>query len=77
MTVVKFSLATSTKKDGKEVPEWHQVVAFKKLALLCMEYLKKGKRVLVLGRLKTTQWEDTDGVKRYKTEIVAEDVTFL
>ncbi len=76
-TVVHFSLATNTKKGGKEVPQWHNIVAFNKLGELCAEHLEKGKRVMVSGSLNPKQWEADDGTKRYKTEIVAEDVVFL
>jgi single-strand DNA-binding protein len=83
--VANFSVATSTewkdKNTGekKELTEWHRVVAFRKLAEICGEYLAKGRQVYVEGRLQTRKWEDTKnpGVTRYTTEIVANDVQFL
>lgn len=80
--VVQFSLATSEAvrtDDGKweERPEWHRVVAFERLAENCAKFLGKGSQVYIEGRLRTRQWEDTQGVKRYSTEIVARDIQFL
>ena len=83
--VVNFSVATSQewkdKNTGekKELTEWHRIVAFRKLAEICGEYLAKGRQVYVEGRLQTRKWEDTKnpGVTRYTTEIVANDVQFL
>ena len=53
------------------------VVAFRKLGELCNQYLQKGRRVYVEGRLQTRTWEGQDGQKRYTTEVVAGDVQFL
>ena len=83
--VVNFSVATSQewkdKNTGekKELTEWHRIVAFRKLAEICGEYLAKGRQVYVEGRLQTRKREDTKnpGVTRYTTEIVANDVQFL
>ena len=80
--VVNFSIATSEewkdKNTGekKEKTEWHRIVAFRKLAEICGEYLSNGKQVYVEGKLQTRSWEK-DGVTRYTTEIVASDVQFL
>ncbi len=74
--VCNFSVATSesyTPKDGGdrvEKTEWHNIVAFDKLAEICGEYLYKGKQVYIEGRIQTSNWEK-DGVKHYKTEIIA------
>ena len=83
--VVNFSVATSQewkdKNTGekKELTEWHRIVAFRKLAEICGQYLAKGRQVYVEGRLQTRKWEDTKnpGVTRYTTEIVANEVQFL
>ena len=80
--VAKFNVATDEpekQSDGtwKERPEWHRVVAFGKTAENCGTYLTKGKQVYVEGRLRTNAWEDSQGVKRYTTEIVAREVKFL
>jgi len=80
--VANFSVATSQewrdKNTGekKELTEWHRIVAFRRLAEICGEYLSKGRQVYVEGRLQTRSWEK-DGVTRYTTEIVANDVQFL
>ncbi len=80
--VANFSIATSESwndKNGQrqERTEWHRIVAWGKLAELCGEYLAKGRQVYVEGRLQTRNWEDRDGNKRYTTEIIANQVTFL
>jgi len=80
--VANFSIATSEswndKSSGekKESTEWHRIVAWKKLAETCGEYLKKGKEVYIEGRLKTRSW-DKDGVKHYMTEIHASYMQML
>lgn len=75
--VANFSVATSRtwKQEGekKEETEFHNVVAFGKLAEIINQYLKKGQLVMIQGRLKTSSWEK-DGAKKYKTEIIAEQM---
>src|ERR1051325_4567792 len=68
-----------TDKSGerKEQTEWHRVVVWGKQAENCSQYLSKGRQVYVEGRLRTRQWDDKDGNKRYTTEIVAQTVQFL
>ncbi len=63
--------------DWQEETEFHNIVVWSKLAERCAEQLAKGKKVYVEGRLRTRSWETPEGEKRYKTEIVAEDVIFL
>ena len=80
--VVNFNIATSerwTGKDGnkEEKTEWHRIVAFRKLAEICSEYLFKGKQVYIEGRLQTRKWEDREGVTRYTTEVVADQMVML
>ncbi len=80
--VTNFNVAASrrfTGSDGerKEETEWFRVVAFRKLGELCNQYLQKGRRVYVEGRLQTRSWEGQDGQKRYTTEVIAADVQFL
>ena len=83
LPVVNFSLATDepfVDKEGKrqERTSWHQIVAIGKLALICHEYLKKGRQVFVEGRLRYSEWEGSlDGRKQHRTEIVASRVQFL
>lgn len=74
--VCNFSLATSEKHKDKTVTEWHNIVAFSKLADISSKYLKKGSLVYISGKLKTRSWEK-DGHKNYTTEIVANSVQFL
>ncbi len=79
--VCKFSLATSrrfTSKDGQkqEKTEWHRIVAWRKLAEICGQYLSKGKQVVIEGRIEYGSYEK-DGVKHYTTDIVAENMQML
>lgn len=79
--VASFSVATNrawTDGNGerKEAVEYHEIVAWGKLGELVAQYLAKGRKVMVIGRLQTQSWEK-DGVKRQRTEIVASDVNFL
>lgn len=80
--VANLRLATNrswTGKDGQkqEQTEWHSVVAWGKLAEIIEQYLKKGDQVYFEGRLQTSSWEDKSGEKRYKTEIVAQEMQML
>jgi len=80
--VANFSIATSDewtdKNSGekKERTEWHRIVAWRRLGEICGEYLSKGRQVYVEGKLQTRSWEK-DGITRYSTEIIANDVQFL
>lgn len=78
--VCSFAVATNrtyTDKDGKkqEQTEYHDIVAFGKLADVMGQWLKKGRPVYIEGRMQTRSWEQ-DGVKRYRTEIVADTFQF-
>jgi single-strand DNA-binding protein len=85
--LASFSVATDasfTDKNGQkqERADWHRVVVYGKLALICKEYLAKGRHVYVEGRLRTREYEARDeardnGGKRYHTEIIAQRVQFL
>lgn len=79
--VANFNLATTETwtKDGnkEEKTEWHRIVAFGRLGEICGEYLSKGSKVYVEGRIQTRQWDDKDGNKRYTTEIVAREMKIL
>jgi single-strand DNA-binding protein len=81
--VANFSIATTESFNDRsgakqERTEWHNIVAFGKLAEVCGQYLKKGRQVYVEGRISTRQYEAKDGSgKRYRTEIVAQTVQFL
>jgi len=80
VAVARFSLATSEsyQKDGKrvDVTEWHNIVAWRGLAKVAEDYVKKGSLLYVEGKLKTQSYEK-DGVKRYSTEIVADTFRML
>ena len=80
--VANMRLATTeryTDKSGQkqEQTEWHTVVAFGRLAEICGQYLTKGRQIYVEGRLRTRQWQDQQGQKRYSTEVVASQMVFL
>jgi len=81
--VTNITLATSeTWKDKnsgeqQEKTEWHRVVMFRRLAEIAGEYLKKGSKVFIEGRLQTRKWQDQQGNDRYTTEIVADNMQML
>jgi single-strand DNA-binding protein len=80
--VATFSIATTERyadKSGQrqEKTEWHNIVVWGKLAELANQYLKKGRSVYIEGRITTRSWDDKDGNKRYKTEIVGNSIQFL
>ena len=63
--------------EAHEDTEWFRVVAWNKLAEICNQWLSKGSRVYVEGRMQTRQWQDQEGQTRYQTEIVAIDIIIL
>jgi single-strand DNA-binding protein len=80
--VVSFRVATNESyrdQEGNVVPkvEWHNITAWRKTAELLAEYLRKGSKVYLEGKLQTRSWEDKDGNKRYTTEIIVDDFMFL
>lgn len=79
--VCNFSVATSEVhgkgQDRKETTEWHSIVCWEKTAENCGQYLKKGSKVYVEGRITTRKWQDKEGRDRQTTEIVAREVVFL
>lgn len=81
-TVVNLALATSESwrgKDGQnqERTEWHRVVFFDRLADIANQYLRKGSKVYIEGKLQTREWTDRDGNKRYTTEVLGREMTML
>ncbi len=82
-SVGRFPVATNeeytNRATGEKVTttEWHNIVVRNKLAELCETYLSKGDRVYIEGRLKTRQWQDDAGNKRYNTEVHATEIVFL
>ncbi|CAA3705018.1 Single-stranded DNA-binding protein Ssb [Candidatus Portiera aleyrodidarum] len=82
-TVCNFRIATTDiwrdKQSGqtKERTEWHTIVVFNKLASIVQQYLKKGLRVYIEGRLQTRKWQEKNGLERYITEIVASELQII
>lgn len=83
VAVANFTLATTergyTMQNGTQVPdktEWHNIVAWRGLATLSEKFIKKGTQIFVEGKLQTRSWEK-DGIKRYTTEILAEEIQLL
>jgi len=80
--VASFTLATNRFYKGQdgnpvEETEWHNIVLWSNLADLAEKYLTKGRQVYIEGRLRTRQYDDKDGNKRYVTEVVGENMTFV
>ncbi|MBX3599372.1 MAG: single-stranded DNA-binding protein [Rubrivivax sp.] len=81
--ICNVTLATSrqwkdkTSGERQEETEWHRVVFYDRLAEIAGEYLKKGRPVYVEGRLKTRKWTDKDGVEKYTTEVIADQMQLL
>lgn len=80
-SIVTFGLATNREwvvgSEKKSLAEYHNIAAWGTLAEICGRYLKKGKLVYVEGYLKTRSWDSPEGVKIFKTEIVATDMIML
>ncbi len=82
-SVASFAIATNRSwqdpqsGDRKDAVEYHDVVAWGKLGELVSQYLTKGRRAMIVGRLQTRQWDAQDGSKRSRTEIVATDINFI
>lgn len=82
VSVANFTLATSetyrdkTSGEKKEITEWHNVVLWRGLAEIAQKYLHKGDLVYIEGKLRTRSWEK-EGVTRYTTEVVADNMTML
>ncbi len=81
--VANFSLATSeswsdrTSGERQERTEWHRLVLWRKLAEIAGQYLKKGSKIYVEGKLQTRSWDDQSGQKRYTTEVVVNEMEML
>ncbi len=80
--VATFNVATTDRwrgQDGQmqESTEWHRIVAWQKLAEICGEYLHKGSKVYIEGKLQTRKWTAQDGSDRYTTEIIAREMKML
>ena len=83
MTVASFTVATSDRVKGQDgqwtdKTEWHNLVAFQRTAEIVRDYCKKGKEVFVEGKIQTRSWDDkTSGEKKYKTEILVNELSLL
>ena len=82
MAISRFSMATDESwkdQNGEQQQrtEWHNIVAWRRLAEICGQYLSKGKLVYVEGRIQTRSWEDPEGNKKYTTEIQADKMVML
>jgi single-strand DNA-binding protein len=83
MTIANFSIATTDKIKGQDgqftdKTEWHNLVAFQRTAEIVRDYVKKGNKLYVEGRLSTSSWDDkATGQKKYKTEIIVSDLSLL
>ena len=76
--VTQLRLATDrVRKGGENDTDWHQIVVWDKLAEAVAQYVEKGQRLYVAGRLVQNSWEGDDGQRRYRTEIHAQEVVFL
>jgi single-strand DNA-binding protein len=83
VAVSKFSLATADEWLDKSTAEkisrseWHKIVCFNKLAGITNQYLKKGMRIYISGKLKTTKWQDKSNENRFTVEIIADELIIL
>ena len=82
VAVATFRVATTerwkdTQGNPQETTEWHRIVTFGRLAEICSEYLTKGSKVYIEGRLQTRKWQDNEGVTRFTTEIIAREMKML
>lgn len=82
VAVTTFTLATSESykgKDGQKVTntEWHNIVLWRGLAEVAEKYVKKGNPLYIEGKIRSRSWDDKDGIKRYTTEIIADNMQML
>lgn len=81
--IANITIATSESwtdkqtNEKKELTEWHRVVIYQRLAEIAGEYLRKGSKVYIEGRLRTRKWQDNQGVERFTTEIIANELQML
>jgi len=82
VTVANFSVATNRvwkddQGNQQDRTEYHNIVAWRRLAEICAQYLSKGRQVYIEGHLQTRSWEGNDGKKNYRTEVVADNMIML
>lgn len=75
--VTEFSIALNSKRGEQDRVDYFDVVTFGKQASVCAQYLSKGKKVAIEGRLEQQRWETSEGSKRSRVKIIAQRVTFL
>lgn len=81
--VANFPIATSetytdrTTGEKRENTDWHNIVLWRGLAEIAEKYLKKGQKIYIEGKLKTRSWQDKEGITRYATEVVGDEMTML
>ena len=83
MAITKIRIATTEVRrdrntgDSQEQTEWHRITLFGKLGEIAAQYLRKGAKVYIEGRLRTSKWQGQDGQDRYTTEVIADEMTML
>ncbi len=82
VTVVNFGLATNRvwkddQGNQRDMTEYHNIVAWRKLGEICAQYLSKGRQIYIEGHLQTRSWDGQDGKKNYRTEVVADNMIML
>lgn len=81
--VASFSLATSevytdrSTGEKKELTDWHDIVVWRGLAEVAEKYLKKGYKVYIEGKIKKRSWQDKEGITRYTTEVIADELNII
>ncbi len=81
-SIATFSLATTDRTKDQtgnwtDRTEWHSLVAFQRTAEIIRDYVKKGSKLYIEGRIQTRSWDDKDGQKKYRTEIIVNDLVLL
>ena len=83
MAITKIRIATSEVRrdrnsgESQEHTEWHRITLFGRLGEVAAQYLRKGAKVYIEGRLRTSKWQGQDGQDRYSTEVIADEMTML
>ena len=81
--VARLKVATTERQynkqtnESKELTEWHTIILWRNLAEVTEKYVKKGSQLYIEGRLRTREWTDKDNIKRYSTEIIADELKLL
>jgi len=75
--IANTSLATTSTYKGEKQTEWHNLVFFGKTAEIASQYVRKGSKIYVEGRIQTRSWDDKEGVKQYRTEVIANNLVLL